>query len=209
MAETGSALENLMGGVRGGFHPWPWEPRSVAAKAIVASLVLGCLAALGQSSPDYTWPQHPRLTWDDFKASPPKSASYPSAVSDTGFRYQLVRRNGLLDIEAAAFFSPGGSWVKPDGKTPELLRHEQGHFDMAELYALMLRKAILDSKVGCSDTASANAAGERMVSEFQKKWQDAEREYEQDTTYGTDLGKQEAASKRTAAALEEMSPYQH
>jgi hypothetical protein len=171
------------------------------AKAIVASLVLGCLATL----PDYSWPQHPKLTWDDYKGQPPKSASYPSAVSDTGFKYQLVCKNGRLDIDAAAFFSPSGSWVRPDGKTPELLRHEQGHFDMAEVYALRLRKMVLDAKIGCGDTAKANAAGQRIVGEFQKEWQDAEREYEEETKYGTDLRKQDAASNRIAADLMALS----
>jgi hypothetical protein len=179
----------------------------MAAKAIVALLVLGCLPALGQSPPGYTWPQHPRLTWDDFRARPPKSTSYPSAVSDTGFNYQLVCKNGLLDIDAAAFFSPGGSWVRPNGKTPELLRHEQGHFDMAELYALKLRKAIQDGKIGCGDTAKANAAGGNVVGEFQREWQNAERQYEEDTKYGTDLRKQDAASKRIAADLAALSGY--
>jgi hypothetical protein len=179
------------------------------AKAIVASLVLGCLATLGQSSPDYTWPQHPRLTWDDFKASPPKSTSYPSAVSDTGFKYQLVCKNGMLDIDAAAFFSPSGSWVRPDGKTPELLRHEQGHFDMAEVYARRLSKAVLDARIGCGDTANANAAGEKVVGEFQREWQEAEREYEGDTKYGTDLRKQDAASSRIAADLTALSAFSH
>ncbi len=103
----------------------------------------------------------------------------------------------------------GGSWVKPDGKTPELLRHEQGHFDLAELYALKLRKAILDAKVGCGDTAGANAAGEKMVSQFQKEWQDAEREYEEGTRFGTDLSKQDAASEKIAADLKAMSANTH
>ena len=91
--------------------------------------------------------------------------------------------------------------MRADGKTPELLRHEQGHFDMAELYALRLRKAVQDAKVGCADTAKANAAGEKIAGEFQRDWLNAEREYEEDTQYGTDLGKQDAASKRIAAGL--------
>ena len=117
-----------------------------------------CLARPGQRASACPGParphlaQHPTLTRDDFKAARQKSISYPSALSDTGFKYQLVCSNGMLDIDVAAFFSPNGSWVKPDGKTPELLRHEQGHFDMAELYALRLRKATPDAKISCDDT---------------------------------------------------------
>jgi hypothetical protein len=60
--ETGLRVESLRGRVRGFFHACQWEVRSMAAKAIVALLVLGCLPALGQSPPGYIWPQHPRLT---------------------------------------------------------------------------------------------------------------------------------------------------
>jgi hypothetical protein len=177
------------------------------SSAIVALFILNCVPGQAQSLSGFAWPQHPRLAWDDFQGRPPKSASYPSAVSDTGFKYQLVCRNGMLDIDGAAFFSPSGSWVKPDRKTPELLRHEQGHFDMAEVYALKLRKAILDAKINCGDTAGANAAGQKLVSEFQKQWQDAEREYEEGTKFGTDLNKQGAASTKIAADLKAMSAY--
>jgi hypothetical protein len=166
------------------------------------------VAARAQAGPTFTWAQRPRLTWDDFRARPPKSTSYPSALSDTGFKYQLVCRNGLLDVDVKAFFAPSGSWVKPDSKTPELLSHEQGHFDMAELYALRLRKAVQDAKVGCGDTAKANAAGEKIAGEFQKEWLNAEREYEQDTQYGTDLREQDAASKRIADGLAALSAYE-
>jgi hypothetical protein len=71
-----------------------------SAVVILALLVVNCVPARAQGSPGFAWPQHPRLRWDDFKGSPPKSASYPSAVSDTGFKYQLVCGNGLLDIDS-------------------------------------------------------------------------------------------------------------
>jgi len=165
VAESGLTVENLRGRVRGFFH----EAQSMAAKAIVALIVAACVPAHAQSAPDFTWTQHPTVTWADFKDQPPKSVAYPSAVSDTGFKYQLVCRNGMLDIHAAAFFSPSGSWAKPDERTAELLKHEQGHFDMAESYALRLRKAALDAKVRCDDRAKANVAGQRMVAEFQQR----------------------------------------
>jgi hypothetical protein len=155
----------------------------------------------GHSGADLTWTEHPALTWDDFNAQPPKSVAYPSALSDTGFKFQLVCRNGMLDVDAAAFFSPSGSWVNPTTKNADLLKHEQGHYDMAELYALRLRQAILAAKIGCDDKAKANAAGEKMVAEFQRDWQNAERQYEEGTRYGTDLAKQEVASNMIATEL--------
>ena len=107
----------------------------------------------------------------------------------------------MLDVDAGAFFSPSGSWVQPSAKNADLLKHEQGHYDMAELYALRLRKAMSDAKIKCDDKAKANAVGQKMVGEFQTDWQNAERQYEEGTQYGTDLTKQSAASTRIAAEL--------
>jgi len=171
-------------------------------------LIAAGTALDAQTQRDLTWPQHPTLTWDDFQAQPPKVAVYPSALSDTGFKYQLLCRNGLLDIDSHAFFSPSGSWVKPSDKNAELLKHEQGHYDMAELYARRLRRAIQDAKTSCDDKAKANAAGEKMVGEFQTGWQNAERKYEEDTGQGTDVARQNDASNRIAADLAASNPNQ-
>lgn len=181
-------------------------------KITLALLVVGSLwgtvgAARAQSEGDLTWTQHPTLTWDDFRGSPPPSVAYPSALSDTGFKFELECPNEMLDINATAFFSPSGSWVKPDEKTADLLKHEQGHFDMAESYALKLRKSAGDAEISCQDRNQARAAGQQMVAQFQKGWQDAERKYEEDTKYGTDLAQQAAASRRIAADLAALGAY--
>jgi len=176
-------------------------------KLIFVSLLACCLPALAQSGPDLKWQQHPKLSWDDFQEQPPEHVAFPSALSNTGFKFQLKCRSAMLDVDAYAFFSPSGSWVKPGEKTAELLKHEQGHFDMAEVYALRLRQAIHDAAISCDDRARANAAGQKMVVEFQKDWENAERQYEQDTQDGTDLARQNAASDRIAADLAVLRAY--
>jgi len=182
--------------------------RALIPRFMLAVILVGGTLADAQSGPDLTWTQHPKLTWNDFRGRPPQSPAYPSAESDTGFKYELLCRNGLLDIDAAAFFSPSGSWVKPSDKTAELLRHEQGHFDMAELYALKLRKAVRDSQFSCQDRFKARAAGEKMAGDFQRDWENAEREYEDTTREGRDVKQQDAASSRIAAGLAALNAYQ-
>lgn len=46
-----------------------------------------------------------------------------------------------------------------------------------------------------------------MVAEFQQRWAEAEREYEQDIKEGSDLSQQDAASRRIAADLAALSAY--
>lgn len=180
---------------------------------IVFTLLVAGLAADGQPMPvqsaaDLTWTQHPTLWWDDFKAQPPRLVAYPSALSDTGFKYRLVCRDAMLDVDAAAFFSPGGSWVKPDQKNAELLKHEQGHYDMAEVYSLKLRRAISEAKISCDDKAKATASGQQMVAQFQKDWAEAERQYEVATQFGTDLEKQAEVSNLIAKELAALKAQQ-
>src|SRR5580658_2278760 len=99
---------------------------------IAIALLTG--TAVGQSTPRaLTWAQHPALGWDDFKGRARRNTGEPSAVTDTGFRVQLECREGALDIRVEVEFYSNSSWVKAGRKSVELLRHEQGHFDITEL----------------------------------------------------------------------------
>ena len=180
---------------------------ALAAQLAFALLVACSVPVRGQSAGDFTWSEHSRLSWDDFKAPPPNGGTSPSAVSKTGFNYQLLCTAGKLDVDAHAFFSPSQSWVLPNKKVPELLNHEQGHFDLSELYARRLKKAIRDANISCDDPAKANAAGQEMARDFQAHWEKAEGEYEQRTQNGTNLRAQEAASKQIASDLDALNAY--
>ena len=151
------------------------------------------------------WDKHPALTWSDFQARPRRTTGEPSAVTDTGFRVQLECRETTLDIRIDAEFYPTSSWVKPPRKSPELLRHEQGHFDITELYARKMRKAIRDANITCEDDRQAEAAGKKIFNQLDQQWEKAEKQYDADTSDGTNPVKQKEASERIAKELAELS----
>jgi hypothetical protein len=166
------------------------------------------MAAYGQSTPRVvTWEQHPALSWTDFQGRPRRSTSEPSAVTATGFRVQLECHEGALDIRVAVEFYMKSSWVKPARKSPELLRHEQGHFDITELYARKMRRAVRDASIGCEDDRRAEAAGRRIFDQMDREWEKAEKQYDSETKDGTDLLKQKEASEGIARELAELSGY--
>lgn len=87
------------------------------------------------------WSKNTYLTWLDYKAEP-----NPGAFDDVSsiIRYRATWRvnsesieNAILffleDIHIVTEFLPHLSWVREMCVTPELLNHEQGHFDLAEL----------------------------------------------------------------------------
>lgn len=152
-----------------------------------------------------TWNQHPTLSWSDFKGRPRRIAGEPSAVTDTGFRVQLECHEAVLDIRIQVEFYTASSWVKPLRKSPELLRHEQGHFDLTELYARKMRKAIREANIACEDDRQAEGAGKKIFDQLDREWEHAEKQYDADTRDGTDGPRQHKASAAIAQGLAELT----
>jgi hypothetical protein len=154
-----------------------------------------------------SWERHPALSWDDFKGRANRFVREPSAMTDTGFRTQLVCRDGMLDMEGGAEFYPKTSWVKADRKLASLLKHEQGHFDITEVYARRMRKAVREARILCEDEARADAAGKKILAGLDLEWERAEMGYDLETKDGADVARQAAASQRIARELVELSGY--
>ena len=178
------------------------------ANFMFSIVCLTVMAAYGQSTPRaLTWAQHPALGWDDFKGRARRTTGEPSAVTDTGFRVQLECREGALDIRVEAEFYTNSSWVKAGRKSAELLRHEQGHFDITELYARRMRRAIRDANIGCDDDRRAEAAGKRIFAQLDREWEKAEKQYDADTSDGRDGVREKEAVERIARELAELRGY--
>ena len=85
------------------------------------------------------WQENRRLTWEDFKAAPLKLGN-TAAMTTThlGFAYNVT--NGKVSYKIDCRFEKNKSWglVKNDW----ILKHEQGHFDIAEIFARKLNRSI-------------------------------------------------------------------
>jgi hypothetical protein len=108
------------------------------------------------------------------------------------------------------------SWVRPNRKNPKakrlLLKHEQGHFDITELYARKLKKAILDASIRCENIAQANDQDEvsratRIIDQLKMDYTAAHERYDTDTNGGTDPIAQAAASNSIANELASLDLY--
>lgn len=90
------------------------------------------------------WRDNTPLTWQDFRGTPAPGNPY-GATANTGisygFKYAKAGDQVDLTFEVFCYFDKNGSWSKKEKQTPTLLKHEQLHFDIAELQASKLRKA--------------------------------------------------------------------
>lgn len=118
-------------------------------KAIFSSLFLFFFGLTSKAQlPDNRLSWSPELlTWENFEGAPDLSSSFHANTSSGISYYWTIKQSGE-DIEfvynVQSYFLPDESWVMPKKDAPHLLAHEQLHFDITELHARKLRKAMED-----------------------------------------------------------------
>ena len=90
------------------------------------------------------WSPNYKLSWEDFQRKPDLS-SKDDAVSSPGIKYHLSASEDSFSVRVFCFFIRSKSWSKIKS-SKNLLMHEQGHFDIAELFARKLRKMFSEYK---------------------------------------------------------------
>lgn len=156
------------------------------------------------------WSQSHRLTFEDFKGKPtqsdttlheltPKMLTHKLGAIIKSIDVHLLTERNKTTFTIQAGMKQDLSWIKDYGDTIEL-KHEQGHFDICEIYARILRRDIKNAK-------SLSEAKEL----YEKTSEDEEAEqdnYDKDNTYqvgGITIEWEEKISNR----LKELEAYKN
>jgi hypothetical protein len=187
-------------------------------KLAITAMILSCfcLAACDDTkkpteappkTPAINWSPERKLTWDDFKRKP-KSGTGLDAESAVYISTSGVAcKDGKVVYDVRAEFEPDESWVDPNKKSAEILTHEQGHFDLAELYARKLRKALAALAPLCEDKKKFGEAAQKAIKQNQDDFAKAQEKYDTDTDHGEDTDKQKQASADIQKDLDELKDY--
>ncbi len=147
------------------------------------------------------WNENRKLTWDDFKAPPQKLGS-TAAMTTThlGFSYKIA--NGKISYEIDCRFEKSKSWglVKNDW----VLKHEQGHFDIAELFARRLNKATVEYQFNRSSFQNDLDLIYKTVVAEKEKYQ---QQYDDETDYSRNKDKQEEWLKKIENELNQSKSW--
>lgn len=97
------------------------------------------------------WNESKKLSWIDFKG-PKDASSDAAAVTASGitFSYSVRKTDGLItsfETQVYAHFYPENSWFIDSRCNDHILKHEQLHFDITELYVRIFRYKISQLKV--------------------------------------------------------------
>ena len=114
-------------------------------KCLLFLTVLFGNAEKKQSDTIIKWSRNHRLDYDDFRGKHDAGERIgsvgvkDSVIADTFaviscfIKYDLKFVSGKRSVHAYGAADPQKSWI--DVKDPQILRHEQGHFDITEIYA--------------------------------------------------------------------------
>ncbi|MGN7787968.1 DUF922 domain-containing protein [Niabella sp. 22666] len=148
------------------------------------------------------WDGKRRLTWEDFKANVPEAPSKFLVAATTSCEI-AVESNVLIAFKKPKFFATNkfncyASWVKPGQTNDSLLRHEQCHFDIAEIYRRKLQKQLDEADISFAEA-------ERMMKEMTRKigkaYQNEQAVYDEETRHGLNREKQKEWELKVAALL--------
>jgi hypothetical protein len=137
---------------------------------------------------EITWNKNRKLTWDDFRGPVPHDADdITAAATFCGIGFEtntITSNNNNLKISIYNSFYTGNSWVRPEERNDNILAHEQGHFDLCELYTRKLRERMSNVQVNVKTLKPVLSS---IYDQVQQEYRQRQEEYENDTEHGVNL----------------------
>jgi len=151
------------------------------------------------------WNADALLDWKDFKASDNTSQDEAVATSNTGFGYTLTKKKGSPEGDVFAHFYCQGSWKKPELKSHKVLSHEQGHFDICELYS---RKFLEEIEVLKEQDKLTTRSLKVLYRKMNREFKDFQNQYDAETNHSTDRFHQRIWNAKISNELEDLKHFE-
>ena len=168
---------------------------------IVQLFTLLLVTALQQNNNLIDWNAARKLTWEDFKG-PVDTESKNAALTSSSINIEFGYDDDGLEYSIKCSFNKQKSWVRI--RNNEVLAHEQGHFDLAELHARKLYKAMKAYKFNAS-TVSKDV--NTIYDSLMNAHHEAQNLYDSETDYSRNKVKQEEWQKKIADELKDLQAF--
>ena len=147
------------------------------------------------------WRNRRILTWTDFKGSPVSTAPN-AALTSTSILINYQYNDDSFQFNLNCVFYPHKSWTKV--KSGNILAHEQGHFDISQLYTRKLFKALKEYKFR---PATVDRDVQEIYQRITNEQADYQKLYDTETNYSRNAAGQEEWVKRIEQELKETADY--
>jgi hypothetical protein len=172
-------------------------------KVVISVLFCIQLLSFSKASAQDTiyWQPTYKLKWEDFRGKADSNSQF-GATSYPGIKYTLSANEDSFSARVICFFIKSKSWVRVISDTG--LIHEQGHFDIAELFARKLRKAFAEYKF------NAQSIGKDINTLFILNKQERTKMdilYDRETDFSRNRKQQLLWNKKIKAELDDLKKY--
>ena len=149
------------------------------------------------------WNEKRNLDWKDFRGNPDSFSNY-AASTFWGISFDTFWKENRGTFVVYTTFNKQKSWAKREPRSERLLNHEQLHYDIAEMYARMLRKAF-------SEHSFSQRSFRREVDQlFQLYWDacvEVQDRYDHETDHGLNPVIQETYEDWVFEKLESLNEW--
>jgi hypothetical protein len=148
------------------------------------------------------WEENKTLQWEDFAGKIDDSSKYDAeCYAEVCYDYTFY---GVDDFEFSVYanFNKNTSWSKKDKQLPELLKHEQFHFNIAQFFAMKLKQEF-------ENFVYTENYEEEILQLFNQKKNEYEliqRQYDEDTNHSLNKEKQKEWEDFVALQLKNIKP---
>jgi hypothetical protein len=166
---------------------------------LILALAISINHCYAQSDYRKAWNKDTPLTWDDFKGPADETSEFKAFTRYNEYyqyKWKLIGGKYSFTFDVTSKLHQDQSWSKTDYQTPELLKHEQIHFDISEFFARKLLFAL--NHYTYTDAFKEEIA--IISSSYNKMRNVMENQYDDDTRHGT-LKKRQLAWEDYVAEL--------
>jgi hypothetical protein len=169
------------------------------------SHLIGLNIVAQNSEENIEWSSDRKLTWMDFQGIEPNGNTY-SALNYGGI-YLIFEQgdifSSIVKLRIDNIFNKKLSWTNTDSKY--ILKHEQLHSDIREVYSRLIRKEILKKKFSTLRDVdiSVNEIHYKLEQEM-NLYQD---KYDQETEHSENIEKQKEWNLKVEKLIEELKEY--
>lgn len=147
------------------------------------------------------WKDRSQLTWDDYKGKPDPDAG-AAASTATYLAVEYSFKDGKLGYKITCSFSRSKSWGLH--KNDHILAHEQGHFDIAEIFARRLYKKL---KAYEFDKKNYQSDLKGIYDDITKAKEDMQNRYDLETNHSINKEKQAEWLERINKELQDLKGF--
>jgi hypothetical protein len=149
------------------------------------------------------WNKETPLSWEDFNGIP-KRIDQIGAVCTSGVVSSIEVIDASASIECRAVFYRRKSWVKEHSKDIAGLEHEQGHFDISEIFARRFKQKMSESGL---TVKNASRKYEKTLIEIEEQRKAYQIIYDKETQHHLNEQKQKEWNQRISMELDDLKEF--